>query len=285
MAEKQDERLIELTKAQKELAELDRKRADLRAQIEALQSPRQRQPSPASRGSQLALPRPIPTTPAAKTDLFRRLFRGRPDVYPTRFVSRKTGRPGYAPACSNKFVHGVCGLPRIKCSECPNQAFLPMDDTAILDHLRGRHVMGVYPLLHDESCWFLAADFDQADWLGDTSAFVQTCREKGVSCSIERSRSGNGAHAWIFFSAPVQAHLARALGCFLLTETMARRHQLGMASYDRLFPSQDTLPRGGFGNLIALPLSSKPARRATPRSSTTTSSLIRTSGATWLPSR
>jgi superfamily II DNA or RNA helicase len=196
----------------------------------------------------------VPRTPTEKVSLFRSLFRGRQDVFPTRFVSKKTGKLGYAPACANKFVRGVCALPAIRCGECPNQAFRPVDDRAVLDHLRGRHVMGVYPLLEDETCWFLAADFDKASWRDDVSAFVATCRSAGVSAAVERSRSGNGAHVWIFFVAPVPATAARQMGCYLITETMARHHQLAMDSYDRLFPNQDTMPRGGFGNLIVLPL-------------------------------
>ncbi|MBI3982869.1 MAG: DEAD/DEAH box helicase family protein [Gemmatimonadetes bacterium] len=196
----------------------------------------------------------VPRTPAEKVKLFRSLFRGREDVFPTRFVSKKTGKPGYAPACRNKFVRGVCGLPAVKCGECPNQAFLPVDDRAVADHLRGRHVMGVYPLLKDEACWFLAIDFDKASWKGDVLAFMATCRLTGVPVAVERSRSGSGGHAWVFFASQVPASAARKMGCFLITETMARHHELGMESYDRLFPNQDTVPRGGFGNLIALPL-------------------------------
>jgi hypothetical protein len=120
--------------------------------------------------------------------------------------------------------------------------------------------MGVYPLLEDETCWFLAADFDKASWMDDTSAFVEASRSVGAPVSIERSRSGNGAHAWFFFSAPVAASVARKMGCYLITEAMARCHQLAMVSYDRLFPNQDTMPRGGFGNLIALPLQYEPRR-------------------------
>ena len=114
--------------------------------------------------------------------------------------------------------------------------------------------MGVYPLLNDETCWFLAVDFDGRSWQEDSAALRETSRTMGVPCGLERSRSGEGAHAWIFFTAPVPAATAREMGCHLLTETMANRGQLGMRSYDRLFPNQDTLPRGGFGNLIALPL-------------------------------
>jgi hypothetical protein len=142
----------------------------------------------------------------------------------------------------------------VKCGESPNQAFLPLTADTVLDHLQGRHVIGVYPMLRDETCWFLAADFVKSCWREDVLAFTQTCRHNSVPYAIERSRSGNGAHVWFFFSNPVAAATARKMGSYLITETMARRHQLSMASYDRLFPNRDTLPKGGFGNLIALPL-------------------------------
>jgi len=208
------------------------------------------------RDVQLPLPtRPVPlNTAEEKVRLFRSLFRGREEVFPARFVSKQTGKSGYAPECSNKFVRGVCGLPAVKCGECPNQAFLHVDDQAIMNHLRGHHVMGVYPMLQDETCWFLAVDFDKAAWQEDVTAFVETCQTVGVPVAVERSRSGNGAHAWFFFASPVAAGIARKMGCYLITETMSNRHQLRMKSYDRLFPNQDTMPRKGFGNLIALPL-------------------------------
>ncbi len=146
----------------------------------------------------------------------------------------------------------------MKCGECSNQAFLPITVDTVLDHLQGRHVIGVYPMLKDETCWLLAADFDKEAWREDVLAFTETCRHVGVPYAIERSRSGNGAHVWFFFDSPVAASTARKMGGYLITETMARRHQLSMASYDRLFPNQDTLPTGGFGNLIALPLQHHP---------------------------
>src|SRR5271166_1156472 len=206
----------------------------------------------------LAFKTPIPRTAADKIRLFRSLFRGRADVFPTRFVSAKTGKSGYAPACRNKFVRGVCQLPKVKCGDCPNQAFIPFDEAAVIGHLTGRHVMGIYPLLPDETCWFLAVDFDKSTWIEDVGAFVETCRRVGLPAAVERSRSGNGAHVWFFFSSPVPSAAARKMGCYLITETMSRRHELSMESYDRLFPSQDTMPRGGFGNLIALPLQHGP---------------------------
>jgi len=200
----------------------------------------------------------IPTTPKEKVSLFRNLFRGRSDVYPLLWVSSKTGRKGYSPACGNEWVRGICEKPRVKCSECPNQSFLPLGEKVVLDHLQGRHSIGVYPMLKDETCWFLAADFDKESWLDDVAAFVDTCQYFDIPTAVERSRSGNGAHVWFFFSSPVSAVVARRMGCYLITETMAHHHQLAMNSYDRLFPNQDTLPRGGFGNLIALPLQYEP---------------------------
>jgi hypothetical protein len=148
----------------------------------------------------------------------------------------------------------------VKCGECPNQAFISVSDRVVLDHLRGSHVIGVYPLLGDETCWFLAADFDGDAWNDDVAAFAETCKGAGVPASIERSRSGNGAHVWFFFTAPVSAVAARKMASWRLTETMSRRHQLSMNSYDRFFPNQDTMPRGGLGNLIALPLQHGPRK-------------------------
>src|SRR4029450_8836425 len=195
-----------------------------------------------------------------KIALFRSLFRGREDVYPRRFESRKTGRSGYAPACANEWVRGVCEKPRIKCAECTNRRFLPVNDDVICWHLSGcdaegqPFVAGVYPLLQDETCFFLAVDFDKAGWRDDAAAFLETCRHLNLPAALERSRSGRGAHVWSFFEEAIPAALARRLGSHLLTETMERRPDIGLDSYDRLFPNQDTLPHGGFGNLIALPL-------------------------------
>ncbi len=203
---------------------------------------------------------PTPMTNAAKIALFRSLFRGREDVFPLRWENAKNGKSGYSPACANEWEYGLCAKKktpnasrRVHCCECPNQAFIPVSDEEIARHLRGDQLMGVYPLLADDTCWFLAADFDKKTWHEDTMAFVETCNTNTVPVAIERSRSGNGAHAWFFFASPVPSVTARKLGCFLITETMAHRHQLSMESYDRLFPNQDTMPKGGFGNLIAVP--------------------------------
>jgi superfamily II DNA or RNA helicase len=237
-----------VARASAELSQREARLAELRSRLDQL---------PASRPSVRAASM---LTTDQKLELFLALFRGRTDVYPTRFVRKRDGQAGYAPDCRNKFVSGVCELPKVKCGECPNQAFRPFDADAVRDHLLGKHVMGMYPLLENDTCWFLAADFDGESWRADVRAFVATARRAGLPVAIERSRSGNGAHVWFFFNAPVSAASARKMGSHLLTETMTRRHELSMRSYDRLFPSQDTLPRGGFGNLIALPLQAAPRK-------------------------
>ena len=125
--------------------------------------------------------------------------------------------------------------------------FLPLTDAVIAGHFCGRETIGVYPLLPDETCWFLAVDFDKKTWAEDARAFLETCQALSVPAALERSRSGNGGHVWMFFDRALPAALARKLGCVLLTRAMERRHQLGLDSYDRLFPNQDTMPKAGFG--------------------------------------
>ncbi len=255
MSKNRESLLRELSAEEAALAELDRTRLERQERIDVLR--RELSGLPLIE-NHVPLPDPVGTAPATPNDkvrLFRSLFRGRPDIFPTRFVSKKTGKPGYAPACSNKWEPGLCALKTGgRCGDCANQAFIPVSDQVVVDHLQGHHVMGVYPLLDDETCWFLAADFDKASWKEDIAAFADTCRSVGVPVAIERSRSGNGGHAWFFFAETVPANVARRMGCYLITETMSRRHELSMQSYDRLFPNQDTMPHGGFGNLIALPL-------------------------------
>ena len=208
------------------------------------------------------------TTASSTTEkiaVFRSLFRGREDVFPRRWENPKSGKSGYAPVCRNEWIRGVCGKPQVKCCECPNQAFVPFGVDIIRSHLTGRatsnatdFTAGIYPMLPDETCWFLAADFDKKSWKRDVVAFRDTARAKGVPVAIERSRSGSGAHAWIFFEEPVAAGDARHLGALLVTATMDRCPDIGFDSYDRFFPSQDTMPAGGFGNLISLPFQSRP---------------------------
>ena len=204
-------------------------------------------------------PAPVPLhfTTDDKITLFRHLFRGREDVYPQRWESAK-GTSGYAPSCGNEWKPGVCYKPKVKCGDCNQRQFLPLTDQVVYDHLVGKQTVGIYPLLIDNSCYFLAVDFDEADWREDAKAFKQSCRELSIPAALEISRSGNGAHAWIFFFEPVPAREARQLGAALISYTCDRTRQLSLSSYDRLFPNQDTLPKGGFGNLIALPLQKQP---------------------------
>jgi superfamily II DNA or RNA helicase len=194
----------------------------------------------------------------AKVALFRSLFRGREDVYALR-MRFKSGEWGYVPASIRdwKAVLSADAALRKKVDQ-KTRKLLPLTDEVLRQHLEGKQTIGVYPLLVDETCWFLAADFDKKSWQDDAAAFLETCRELGVSAALERSRSGNGGHLWIFFERAIPAATARQLGSLILTRTMDRRHQLGMDSYDRFFPNQDTMPKGGFGNLIALPLQRMP---------------------------
>jgi len=205
--------------------------------------------------------------PDAKIELFRSLFCGRKDVYPRRFESRKTGKAGYQPACANEWIRGVCEKPKIKCADCTNRRLLLVTDEVIRWHLSGRDdqgrdfVMGVYPMLQDETCYFLSVDFDGENWQEDAGTFIETCRRLDLPATLERSRSGYGGHVWFFFEEAISAGLARKLGSHILTETMENRPEIGLDSYDRLFPNQDTLPKGGFGNLIALPLQKQARQR------------------------
>jgi superfamily II DNA or RNA helicase len=218
------------------------------------------QPTPPEHAPPVPEPEPAPSrlSTAEKVALFRRLFRGRTDVYPIRWESKTTGNSGYAPACGNEWLAGVCEKPRIKCGECNNRLLIPLSDQVIFEHLAGKRTVGVYPLLTDDTCHFLAADFDEAQWREDAKAFYQSCHELGVPVALEISRSGNGAHAWVFFSGRVSARDARRLGTAIISHTCARTRQLKLESYDRLFPNQDAMPKGGFGNLIALPLQKHP---------------------------
>lgn len=206
------------------------------------------------------LPKPVEASRLSteeKVALFRRLFRGRSDVYALRWEG-KSGKTGYAPACANEWAAGICEKPRVKCADCPHRRFLPITDRVIHQHLAGKITVGVYSLMLDDSCHFLAVDFDEADWQEDAQAFMRACTELSVPASLEISRSGKGAHAWIFFATPVAACDARRLGTAIISHTCLRTRQLRLTSYDRLFPNQDTMPKGGFGNLIALPLQKKP---------------------------
>ena len=206
-------------------------------------------------------PEPSKFSTEGKVALFRRLFRGRLDTFPVRWESKTSGRSGYAPACANEWRPGVCEKPRIKCSDCNHRLLIPVSDQVIFDHLAGKHTVGIYPMLADDTCYLLAVDFDEADWRDDALAFRRSCQDLDVPVALEISRSGNGAHAWIFFAGAVFARDAQRLGAALISHTCQRTRQLQLRSYDRLFPNQDTLPKGGFGNLIALPLQKGPREK------------------------
>jgi hypothetical protein len=248
-----------LKTVQEECRRLREENAHLRAILGISQSP-SKEPVPQA----VLVPNPSPTTrkevstPEEKISLFRNLFRGREDVFATRWES-KGGKSGYSPAgiMDWRAIHVARPEERNKVAR-KTRMLQPLTDDAIRNHLTGKQTVGIYPLLPDDTCWFLAVDFDKKSWLADAAAFVATCKRFQVPSAVERSRSGNGAHVWIFFDRPVSAADARRLGCSLLTRTMENRHEIGLDSYDRLFPNQDIMPKGGFGNLIALPLQKRP---------------------------
>ena len=205
--------------------------------------------------------------PQEKINLFLSLFSGKPNAYAKRWESTRTGKSGYAPDCHNAWT-ALCPKHsgnKVKCSECTQQSFLPFDAIAVEKHLNGRLTIGVYPMLSDETCNFLAFDFDAKEGSPDNlahdiNAIRGICNEHGMQMAIERSRSGKGVHFWIFFAESISASIARKFGSSLITYAMVKHHQLSFKTYDRLIPAQDSLPKGGFGNLIALPLQKQPRR-------------------------
>lgn len=200
----------------------------------------------------------VPTTNEAKAELFLSLFAGRIDVYPKRWENNKTGKSGYSPVCENEWTKPICQKPVIKCTDCKHQKFSRLDTSAVSNHLRGDATIGTYAIRSDDTCIFLACDFDESSWQTDLLAYKQTAKSFGIDVAMERSRSGRGGHAWIFFGEPIPARLARSLGTLIIAKCSERNMRLSLDSYDRFFPTQDFLPRGGFGNLIALPLQKTP---------------------------
>jgi superfamily II DNA or RNA helicase len=234
-----------------ELARLRKENARLLKMLDL--SPRQAAPpGPAQAGFFEAPPGPVhqDSPNDAKVAFFRTLFAARTDLYATRIENSRSGWKGWLPAVRGGWQRGI---PHEK------RDYLPLATDVLAAHLKGEAHAGVYPLLDGDRCWWLAADFDGQDALTEALMYVKAGRAFGVPVALEVSRSGVGMHAWVFFTAPVPAATARRLGTGLLREAMAIRGKVNLASYDRLFPSQDLLPAGGVGNLIALPLF-RPAR-------------------------
>ena len=192
-------------------------------------------------------------SPEVKVEFFRALFVGRDDVYAVRWESERTDKHGWSPAVHGGFAN----------AQSPNKEYLPLTQSVIADHLAGKIHVGLYPLLRDDTCRLIVCDFDGPGWALDALAYFEPAKSMGIASALERSRSGDGAHVWIFFGDSVPATLARRLGTLLLREAMNLRGELDLASYDRLFPAQDFMPKGSFGNLIALPLQKECRDRGT----------------------
>lgn len=220
------------------------------------------------------------SSPEEKIALFKSLFSGRTDVFALRWHNEKSNKSGYSPVCKNKWLSGKCDLKKYSCAACPFKFPESLSDSRIYNHLAGkdlycRDVIGIYPLLLDNCCNFLAFDFDSHQknfknteksddavndninsekWKNDVRSVCKTCGEYSIFHSVEISRSGNGAHLWIFFSEKIKAKTARQFGSLILQASMLKNHSISFESFDRMFPNQDEIPNGGYGNLIALPL-------------------------------
>lgn len=197
-----------------------------------------------------------------KVELVMKYFKGRDDVYP--YLTINNNIKFYTPACRNEWKYGICNKKMKKsCKTCQYRDNIPLTKEIVYNHMYADNTIGVYPLLKDDTCYFLALDFDNKntnnDIKSDVLAFAKICDEYNIPIAIERSRSGNGIHIWIFFDTKIKALTARKLGSLLLSKTMEISN-LSISSFDRMFPNQDTLPKGGFGNLIALPFQKEPAK-------------------------
>ena len=201
-----------------------------------------------------------------KIDIFMDYFRGRDDVYPYLCINKyDSSKKYYILSCSNEWKNGVCNKIMGKsCKSCQYRENKPITRKTIEKHLYHNSTIGIYPMLEDETCYFLALDFDdkknENHIKEDVLAFASTCDKYEIPIGIERSRSGHGIHVWIFFQDKIKAQIARKLGSLLLSKTMNIRDSLQIESFDRMFPNQDFMPKGGYGNLIALPFQTEPAR-------------------------
>jgi len=195
-----------------------------------------------------------PKTPEERIELFSRLFVARYDVFPLMWENIHTGHKGYSPVCDKVWEDGRYLKPVEIFKKFGRKKFRSLDASQIEAHLRGQQTVGTYAIRPDNTCIFLAADFDKGGWEQDALKYRETCLGMGVSPLIEISRSGNGAHVWILFSEPVPANKARLLGDVILAKASSKNPSINLDSYDRFFPNQDFIPKGGFGNLIALPL-------------------------------
>ncbi|MBO4639941.1 MAG: type III restriction endonuclease subunit R, partial [Treponema sp.] len=230
------------------------------------------------------------SSPQEKINLFKTLFSGRQDVFALRWFNAKSNKSGYSPVCGNKWLSGKCDLKKYSCTTCPYKLPVALSDNYFYNHLAGkdefcRDVIGLYPLMEGNLCKFLAMDFDahapkaqmsitsshangaiatyshaQKDpisWKEDILAIQKSFSDFGINSYLEISRSGNGGHLWIFFEETISSRLARNLGSAIIKAAMQKRHSISFESFDRFFPNQDEIPKGGYGNLIALPLQGK----------------------------
>jgi hypothetical protein len=250
----------QLAETENELSKLNARRDELLGQLSELQQEK----ASLLNGQEVPLQPEIrhltnQSSPEAKIALFRSLFRGCGDVYARRFESRRTGSAGYQPVCRNEWVSGICRKPRARCDDCTHRDFLPITDEVLRNHVLGvdprdrsrrDFTVGLYPILLDETCWFLAVDLDKASWQEDAKAFWETCNLNDVPVALERSRSGNGAHFWFFFSEPIPAALARRMATLLLTQTMERRPEKWHRFHTEPW-STDELRRAGAGSMLS----------------------------------